>query len=79
MRIVQKTREAWSKKNELNERGEALLFLMKLTKNHSFQELSTFFTLGDHTTAPTMAMAEYKLDNQSASLGYFQLTCPMPS
>ena len=51
MRIVQKTREAWSKKNELNERGEALLFLMKLTKNHSFQELSTLFTLGDRTTA----------------------------
>ena len=48
---VEQQSGAWSAKCEMNLHAETLLWLMKLTQIHSFEELSTFFGLDGHQTA----------------------------
>ena len=51
LKVVQQNENVYDPKHELNIRAQCLLFLMKLSKNHSFDQLSSLFTLGSHVTA----------------------------
>ena len=51
MEVVKQNENVYDPKHELNIRAQCLLFLMKLAKNHSFEQLSSLFTLGSHVTA----------------------------
>ena len=53
LEIVSMNRGVWSSQHERNEHSQALLFLMKLAKGHSFDELATLFTVARKTATRT--------------------------